>query len=87
MPSTILLVTSVLPILTSLRELKGVDWGVHVVAAQRPAVTAVVVAVVILGAVGLSVLTWKPRPTPRALFVVSGIGGTGTSSVASPSRC
>jgi uncharacterized membrane protein YfcA len=97
-PGTILLVTSVLPILTSLRELKGVDWrglacalagrvpgtavGVYVVAAHPPAVTAVVVAVVVLGAVALSVLTWKPRPTPRALFtagVVSGIGGTATS--------
>ena len=97
-PGTILLVTSVLPILTSLRELKGVDWrglgcalagrvpgtamGVYVVAAYPPAVTAVVVAVVVLGAVALSVLTWKPRPTPRALFaagIVSGVGGTATS--------
>jgi uncharacterized membrane protein YfcA len=97
-PGTILLVTSVLPVLTSLRELKGVDWsglgcalagrlpgtalGVYVVAAYPPAVTAVVVAVVVLGAVALSVLTWKPRPTPGALFaagVVSGVGGTATS--------
>jgi uncharacterized protein len=97
-PGTILLVTSVLPILTSLRELKGVDWrglgcalagrvpgtavGVYVVAAHPPAVTAVVVGIVVLGAVALSVLTWTPRPTPRALFVagvVSGIGGTATS--------
>ena len=97
-PGTILLVTSVLPVLTSLRELSGVDWrglscalagrvpgialGVYVVAVYPPAVTAVVVAVVVLGAVALSVLTWKPRPTPRALFVagvVSGIGGTATS--------
>ena len=97
-PGTILLVTSVLPILTSLRELRGVDWrglgcalvgrvpgtalGVYVVAAHPPAVTAVVVGVVVLGAVALSVLTWKPRPTPRALFVagvVGGVGGTATS--------
>lgn len=97
-PGTILLVTSVMPVLTSLRELKGVDWqglgwalagrvpgtavGVYVVAAHPPAVTAVVVAVVVLGAVALSVLTWTPRPTPRALLVagvVSGVGGTATS--------
>lgn len=97
-PGTILLTTSVLPILTSLRELEGVDWrglrfalvgripgtaiGVYVVAAYPPSVTAVVVAVVVLGAVALSVLTWKPRPTPRALLVagvVSGVGGTATS--------
>jgi uncharacterized membrane protein YfcA len=97
-PGTILLVTSVLPVLTSLRELEGVDWrglgcaltgrvpgtavGVYVVASYPPAVTAVVVAVVVLGAVALSVLTWTPRPTPRALLVagvVSGIGGTATS--------
>lgn len=97
-PGTILLVTSALPILTSLRELDGVDWrglgcaltgrvpgtavGVYVVAAHPPAVTAVVVAVVVLGAVALSVLTWTPRPTPRALLVagaVSGVGGTATS--------
>lgn len=97
-PGTILLVTSVLPILTSLRELTGVDWqglawaltgrapgtvvGVYVVATQPPAVTAVVVAVFVLCAVALSVLTWKPRPTPRALLLagaVSGIGGTATS--------
>jgi uncharacterized membrane protein YfcA len=97
-PGTILLVTFVLPILMSLRELQGVDWrglgcalagrvpgtavGVYVVAAHPPAVTAVVVAVVVLGAVALSLLSWKPRPTPRALLVagvVSGIGGTATS--------
>ena len=100
MPGTMLLVTSVLPIVTSLRadgrRLAG--WECAIAGAYRyrrrrvrhrwpthPAITAVVVAVVVLGAVPLSVLTWKPRPTPSALIaagiagVVSGIGGTATS--------
>lgn len=97
-PATILLTTSVLPLLTSLRELDGVDWsglgfalpgrvvgtvaGAWVVVTQPPAVTAVVVAVVVLGAVLLSVTRWDARPTPRALVVagvVSGVSGTATS--------
>lgn len=97
-PGTILLTTSVLPVLTSLRERADVDWrgigfaligrvpgtavGVYVVATQPPSTTAVVVAVVVLGAVGLSVTSWEARPTPRALVtagVISGVGGTATS--------
>jgi uncharacterized membrane protein YfcA len=97
-PGTILLTTSVLPVLTSLRELEDVDWrglgcallgrvpgtavGVYIVATQPPAVTALVVAVVVLGAVALSVTTWDARPTPRALLtagVISGVSGTATS--------
>lgn len=97
-PATILLVTSVLPLLTSVRELEGVDWsglrfslggrlpgvavGSWVVVTQPPRTTAVVVAVVVLGAVVLSVTSWHARPTPRALLVagvVSGVSGTATS--------
>ena len=98
MPGTILLTSSVLPVLTSLRELQDVDWrglafalvgrvpgialGVYVVATQPPSTTAIVVAVVVLGAVALSVTTWEARPTPRALLVagaISGVSGTATS--------
>ena len=97
-PGTILLVTSVLPMLTSVREMEDVDWrglswallgrlpglliGAWVVVTQPARVTAVVVAVVVLGAVALSVTSWHARPTPRALLVagvVSGVSGTATS--------
>ena len=97
-PATILLVTSVLPVLTSTREVHDVDWtglgfaltgrlpgvllGSWIVVTQPPRTTAVVVAVVVLGAVFLSVTSWDARPTPRALLaagVVSGVSGTATS--------
>ena len=97
-PATILLVTSALPLLTSARELQDVDWsglcyalagrlpgvvlGSWIVVTQPARTTAVVVAVVVLGAVALSVTSWDARPTPRALLVagaVSGVSGTATS--------
>ncbi len=97
-PGTILLVTSVLPVLTALRGLGGVDRrglayalagrapgtavGVWVVATQPASTTALLVAVVVLGAVALSATSWHARPTPRALVVagvVSGVSGTATS--------
>ena len=97
-PATILLVTSLLPVLTSVRELHDVDWsglgfaltgrlpgialGSWVVVTQPARTTAIVVAVVVLGAVVLSVTSWDARPTPRALLVagaVSGVSGTATS--------
>lgn len=97
-PATILLVTSALPLLTSARELDDVDWsglrfalagrlpgvvlGSWVVVTQPARTTAVVVAVVVLGAVVLSVTSWDARPTPRALLLagaVSGVSGTATS--------
>lgn len=97
-PGTILLTTSVLPMLTAWRERRDVHWqglgfallgrapgtavGVYIVATQPPSTTAVVVAVVVLGAVGLSVTAWEARPTPRALIaagLISGVGGTATS--------
>lgn len=97
-PGTILLMTSVLPMLTAWRERQDVHWkglgfallgrapgtavGVYIVATQPPSTTAVVVAVVVLGAVGLSVTAWEARPTPGALVaagLISGVGGTATS--------
>lgn len=97
-PGTILLVTSVLPVLTSVRELHDVDWrglgyalagrvpgmlvGTWIVVTQPARTTAIVVAVVVLGAVLLSVTSWHARPTPPALLVagvVSGVSGTATS--------
>ncbi len=97
-PATLLLVTSVLPLLTSVRELVDVDWrglgfalsgrlpgiliGSWVVVTQGPRTIAVVVAVVVLGAVALSLTSWDARPTRGALLtagVVSGVSGTATS--------
>ncbi len=97
-PGTILLMTSVMPLLTAWRERHHVDWrglgfallgrvpgtavGVYIVATQPPSTTAVVVGVVVLGAVALSVTAWEARPTPRALLtagLISGVGGTATS--------
>lgn len=97
-PGTILIVTSIMPMLTAWRERRDVDWkglglallgrgpgtaaGVYVVATQSPSTTAVVVAVVVLGAVALSVTAWEARPTPRALLtagLISGVSGTATS--------
>jgi uncharacterized protein len=97
-PATILLVTSTLPVLTAARELEDVDWrglrfalvgrlpgvvlGSWVVVTQPARTTAVVVAVVVLGAVALSLTSWQARPTPKALLlagVVSGVSGTATS--------
>ena len=97
-PATILLVTSVLPVLTSVREFEDVDWrglgfaltgrlpgvllGSWIVVTQPARTTAVVVALVVLGAVVLSTTSWQARPTPRALLlagVVSGVSGTATS--------
>jgi uncharacterized membrane protein YfcA len=90
-PATILLTTSVLPLLTSLRELDDIDWsglgfallgrlpgtavGVAVVATQPPSLIAVVVAVVVLGACALSVTRWHARPTPRALVTAGLVSG------------
>ena len=97
-PATILLVTSALPVLTAVRELDDVDWsglrfalggrlpgvvlGSWIVVTQPPRTTAIVVAVVVLGAVVLSATSWEARPTPRSLLVagvVSGVSGTATS--------
>ena len=97
-PATILLVTSVLPVLTAVRELDDVDWsglrfslggrlpgvvlGSWIVVTQPARTTAIVVAVVVLGAVVLSATSWDARPTPRSLLVagvVSGVSGTATS--------
>ena len=84
--------------LTAVRELGDVDWsglrfalggrlpgvvlGSWIVVTQPARTTAVVVAVVVLGAVALSATSWDARPTPRALAVagvVSGVSGTATS--------
>lgn len=90
-PGTILLVASVLPVLTSLRELHDVDWsglafalvgrspgmllGAWIVVTQPPRTTEIVVAVVVLGAVAASMTSWHARPTPKALLLGGLVSG------------
>jgi len=90
-PSTLLLVTIPLPLLSLLRERAHVDWrgvgwamlgrlpgtlvGVLLVASLSATGVGVVVAVVVLGAVALSLSAWHPRPVPRALATAGAISG------------
>ena len=97
-PGTLLLVTVPLPLLSLVRERAHVDWrgvgwamtgrlpatvvGVLLVTSLPATGIAVVVAVVVLGAVALSLSSWHPRPVPGALAVagaVSGVTGTVTA--------
>ena len=97
-PGTLLLVTMPLPLLSLLRERSHVDWrgvgwamsgrvpatvvGVLLVTVLPATGIAVVVGVVVLGAVALSLSTWHPRPVPSTLAAagaVSGVTGTVTA--------
>jgi uncharacterized membrane protein YfcA len=65
-----------------LGRLPGIAVGVLAVAALSRRAFAVLVGATVLLAAVVSVVRWRPRPTPRALLVaglVSGIGGTATS--------
>ena len=101
-PGPAILVGMLLSIWTFWRErtpadLPGLRWawagrvpgtavGAAVLTLVPPGRTAVVVAVVILAAVGLSLLRWRPVPTPRVLLAagfVSGVMAT-TASTGGP---
>lgn len=91
-PVPLLLVSTVHAVLTVGREYRHADWsgvgwamvgrvpgsvlGVLAVALlpQRP--FSVVVGVAVLVCVALSLISWHPRPTPRALVVAGVAGGT-----------
>lgn len=65
-----------------LGRLPGIVVGAAAVATLPARPFAALVAGVVLGAALLSMVRWRPRPTPPALLVaglVSGIGGTMTS--------
>jgi uncharacterized membrane protein YfcA len=65
-----------------LGRLPGIAVGVLVVAALSRRAFAVLVGATVLLAALVSVVRWRPRPTPPALLVaglVSGIGGTATA--------
>jgi uncharacterized membrane protein YfcA len=65
-----------------LGRLPGIVVGVLVVAALSRRAFAVLVGATVLLAAVVSVVRWRPRPTPPALLIaglVSGIGGTATS--------
>ncbi len=97
-PVALLVVTAALPLLSVLRERTHVDWrgvgwamlgrlpgtalGAWALLVLPVAAVGVAVALVVLTAVGASVVRWRPSPTPRALVVggfVSGAAGTATS--------
>lgn len=97
-PGTLIICSFVLPVLTLVHEHHDIDWrglrwafparfigtaiGAWLVAVASHALLGVVVGVFVLVAVALSLISWRPSPTPLALSLgalVSGIGGTATS--------
>lgn len=98
MPGSVLIAAVLLPMLTLLQEWRQVDWrgvawglparlpgtivGVWVVAALPPETLAGVVGAMVLGAVVLSVWSFRVRISPVSLMAagcLSGITGTATS--------
>lgn len=98
MPGSVLIAAVLLPMFTLLQEWRQVDWrgvawglparlpgtavGVWVVAVLQPQALAGVVGAVVLGAVVLSVWSFRVRIRPVSLMAagcVSGIAGTATS--------
>lgn len=98
MPGAVLIAACLLPMLTLLQEWREVDWrgvawglparlpgtavGVWVVAVLEPRALVGVVGAMVLGAVVVSVWSFRVRISPLSLMVagcVSGIAGTATS--------
>lgn len=98
MPGAMILCGAALPIMTLVTEHDDIDWrglgwafpwrfvgtaiGGWLVAAASADALGLMVGVFVLVAVGLSMISWRPRPSPVALSIgalVSGIGGTATS--------
>ncbi|MBA0125777.1 sulfite exporter TauE/SafE family protein [Haloechinothrix sp. YIM 98757] len=91
-PVPLLLVSTVHAVLAVAREHRHTDWsgvgwaiagrvpgvalGVLIVASLAPRPFSVVVGLSVLVCVLLSVTTWHPRPTPRALVLGGVAGGT-----------
>lgn len=91
-PVPLLLIASVHALLAATRERGHADWtgvgwamtgrlpgiaiGVAVVALLPQGPFAAAVALAVLVCVGLSLLTWRPHPTPRALLVAGVASGT-----------
>lgn len=97
-PVPLLLLTSVHAVLAVVRDGRHADWrgigwamlgrlpgtalGVLAVVALSQRVFALLVGLCVLACAVLSLLTWRPRPRPRALVVAgmaSGAGGTAAS--------
>lgn len=90
-PVSLLVTTTVLPLLSWLRERghvdrRGLGWalagrlpgtvlGAAAVALMSPRALSALVALVVLGGVLASVTTWAPRPTPRALLAGGFVSG------------
>ncbi|WP_106847931.1 sulfite exporter TauE/SafE family protein [Blastococcus sp. Marseille-P5729] len=97
-PGMLIITSIALPVLTLIREHDDIDWkglawafpwrfagtalGTWLVVVATPDVLGLMVGVFVISAVVLSVIRWKPRPSPAALSIgalVSGVGGTATS--------
>lgn len=98
MPGAMIICGAVLPLMTLISEHDDIDWrglawafpwrfvgtaiGGWLVAVASADALGLMVGVFVLVAVGLSLISWRPRPSPTALSIgalVSGIGGTATS--------
>ncbi|MBB4932175.1 hypothetical protein F4561_002995 [Lipingzhangella halophila] len=98
MPGAVLIPTSVLPLLSLIRDWSHVHWyglawglpgrvpgslaGAYVVAVLKPEMLGATVGVIVLFAVGLSLLRLRVRITPFSLLItgaLSGVSGTATS--------
>lgn len=91
-PVPLLLVSSTHALLTAARESSHTDWpgvgwtmlgrvpgtvlGVLAVALLPQGPFSLVVGLSVLLCVGLSLISWRPRPTPRALVIAGVAGGT-----------
>lgn len=97
-PGALILCSMVLPAMTIIQEHHDIDWkglawafpfrfigtalGTWLVLVVSARYLGIVMAVVVLAAVVLSLLKWRPEPSPAALSVgalFSGISGTATS--------
>lgn len=97
-PGTLIVCAAVLPAMTLLKEHHDIDWrglawalpfrflgttiGAWLVVVMSVRHLGVLMGVVVLSAVGLSLLRWHPTPSPALLSagaLVSGISGTATS--------
>lgn len=98
MPGAMIFCAAVLPVMTLISEHDDIDWrglawafpwrfvgtalGGWLVAVASADTLGLMVGVFVLVAVGLSLISWRPKPSPMALSIgalVSGVGGTATS--------
>lgn len=96
MPGSLMLISSLLPIATLIKERDQIDWrglawafpgrfvgtalGAWLVVVASVTTLSVVIALVVLAAAALSVVRWKPQPTSANLLIASTISGIGATA-------